>query len=63
MDMSSSKLRELVMDREAWCATVHGIAKSWTRLSDWTELIYNTVLVSGVQHSDLVINIYVYGLP
>ena len=34
MDMSVSELRELVMDRESWHATVHGVAKSWTRLSD-----------------------------
>ena len=36
MDMSVSKLQEMVKDREAWCAAVHGIAKCWTQLSNWT---------------------------
>ena len=50
MDMSFSKLWELVMDMEAWRAAVHGVTKSWTWLRDWTELCYKINLCAGMRY-------------
>ena len=49
MDMDLGRLQELVMDRETWCAAVHEVAKSWTRLSDQTEL--NRILINNCLNS------------
>ena len=55
MEMSSGKLRELVMDREVWHAAVHGVTKHWIWLSDWTELNSTCLKIS---HSTTIFLVY-----
>ena len=60
MDVSLNELRELVMDREAWCAVIHGVAKNRTRLSDWTDWTDLCILDPGPLSAERVGNIFSY---
>ena len=63
MGMSLSKLQEFVRDREAWRAVIHGVAKSWTRLSDWTDWLTIIVLLSISHFMSINICLIYLGAP
>ena len=58
MDMSLGGLQELVIDREAWHVAVHGVAKSWTRLSNWTELKMDMTVLQGSERVNEMVGWY-----